>query len=72
MKKSKWIWIGLAAILLVAILTLSNPQIRTNIFVRLYHQQIEEGLRMNAGVPADDVTLFGYDAVNKPMSGGLS
>ena len=64
MKKSKWIWIGLAAILLVAILTLSNPQIRTNIFVRLYHQQIEEGLRMNAGVPADDVTLFGYDAVN--------
>ena len=64
MKKRKWIWIGLTEILIVTILTVSNPQIRTNIFVRLYHEQIEEGLRMHAGVPADDVTIFGYDAVN--------
>ena len=64
MKKSKWIWIVLTAILIIAILAVSNPQIRTNIFVRLYHEQIEEGLRMNAGVPADDAVLFGYESVN--------
>ena len=64
MKKRKWIWIVLAAVLIVAVLTISNPQIRTNIFVRLYHEQIEEGLRINAGVPADDAVLFGYKYVN--------
>ena len=64
MKKRKWIWLGLAVILIVSILTVSNPQIRTNIFVRLYHEQIEKGLRMSAGVPADDVVLFGYQSVN--------
>ena len=60
MKKRKWIWIGLAVILVVSVLLLGNPQIRTNLFVWLYHDDIEEGLRMNAGVPADDVVLFGY------------
>ena len=45
MKKWKWIWIGLAVILVVSVLLLSNPQIRTNLFVRLYHDDIEEGLR---------------------------
>ena len=64
MKKRKWMWIGLAAILIIAILAVSTPQIRTNIFVRLYHEQIEEGLRINAGVPAGDVVLFGYESVN--------
>ena len=64
MKKRKWIWIGMAAILILAILAVSNPQIRTNLFVRLYHEKIEEGLRMNAGVPADDAVLFGYESVN--------
>ena len=42
----------------------SNPQIRTNLFVRIYHEQIEEGLKMHAGVPADDAVLFGYKYVN--------
>ena len=32
--------------------------------VRLYHDDIEEGLRINAGVPADDAVLFGYKYVN--------
>ena len=64
MKKRKWIWIVMAAILAVALLAVCNPQIRTNLFVRLYHEQIEEGLRMNAGVPTDDVVLFGYKYVN--------
>ena len=64
MKKRKWIWIVLAGILIASVLIISNPQIRTNLFVRLYHDDIEEGLRMNAGVPADDVVLFGYKYVN--------
>ena len=64
MKKRKWIWIGLAVILVVSVLLLSNPQVRTNLFVRLYHDDIEEGLRINAGVPADDAVLFGYKYVN--------
>lgn len=64
MKIRKWIWIGLAVILISGVLLVSNPQIRTNLFVRLYHDDIEEGLRMNAGVPADDVVLFGYKYVN--------
>lgn len=64
MKNRKWIWIVLAVILVAGVLIISNPQIRTNLFVRLYHDDIEEGLRMNAGVPADDVVLFGYQYVN--------
>ena len=64
MKKRKWIWIGLAVILVASVLLLSNPRIRTNLFIRLYHDDIEEGLRINAGVPADDAVLFGYKYVN--------
>ena len=64
MRKRKWIWIGLAVILIAGTLMISNPQIRTKLFVRLYHDDIEEGLRINAGVPADDVVLFGYKYVN--------
>ena len=64
MKKRKWIWIGLAVILIASVLLLSNPHIRTNLFVRIYHEQIEEGLKMHAGVPADDAVLFGYKYVN--------
>ena len=64
MKKRKWILIGLAVILIAGALMISNPQLRTNLFVRLYHNDIEEGLRINAGVPADDAVLFGYKYVN--------
>lgn len=64
MKKRKWLWIGLAVILIAGVLLIHNPQIRTNLFVRLYNEKIEEGLRVNAGVPADDAVLFGYKYVN--------
>ena len=64
MKKCIWIWIGLAVILLGSVLFMGNPRIRTNLFVYLYHEQIEEGLKMHAGVPADDAVLFGYEYVN--------
>ena len=50
MKKRKWLWIGLIVIVVACMLVMTNPQIRTNLFVRLYHEQIEEGLKMNAGV----------------------
>lgn len=64
MKKWKWIWIGFVVLLVVSVLLMGNPQVRTNLFVRLYHDSIEEGLRRNAGVPADDAVLFGYKYVN--------
>ena len=60
----RWIWIMLAVILIVGVLLINNPQIRTNLFVRIYHEKIEEGLRLNSGVPADDAVLFGYKYVN--------
>ena len=55
---------AVTAYLIAGVLMISNPQIHTNLFVRLYHADIEEGLRINAGVPADDVVLFGYKYVN--------
>lgn len=64
MKKRKWIWIGLAVILIAGVLLISNPRVRTNLFVRLYHEQIEDGLKMHGGVPAADAVLFGYETVN--------
>lgn len=52
-------------ILLAALLvTTWNPKIRTNLFVRLYHEDIEESLTLGMGVPADDAVLFGYKYVN--------
>lgn len=63
MMKRKWIWIVLV-VLIAGILIFHNPRVRTELFVRFYHQQIEEGLRQNAGVPADDAVLFGYESVN--------
>jgi len=64
MKKKKRILIVALILVVAAIGILSNPKVRTNLFVRLYHEQIEEGLRVNAGVPADDVVIFGYESVN--------
>lgn len=63
MNKRKWIWIVLV-IIVATVIVVNNPKVRTNLFVHLYHQQIEEGLRINAGVPADDAVLFGYKSVN--------
>ena len=62
MKKRKWIF--LIPVIIAVIFVLSNPRIKTDLFVRLYHQQIEEGLKLEAGVPADDAVLFGYRSVN--------
>ena len=50
--------------LIVVLVNTSVPQVQVNLFVHLYHEQIEEGLRINAGVPDDDAVLFGYKYVN--------
>lgn len=63
MRKKKRI-IVILILVIVAIGILNNPKMRTNLFVHLYHEQIEEGLRVNAGVPADDAVIFGYECVN--------
>ena len=64
MNRKKWILIVLAVILVAGLVVTRNPRIRTYLFVMLYHEQIEEGLKAQAGVPADDAVLFGYQYVN--------
>lgn len=64
MKKHKWLWIILAVLLVAGVALANTPRIRVDLFVRLYHEQIEDGLRQGAGVPADDAVLFGYKYVN--------
>ena len=64
MKKRKWVWCILTTLLIAALVMINVPQVRVNLFLQIYHEQIEEGLRLNAGVPADDAVLFGYKYVN--------
>ena len=40
------------------------PQLRVRLFTYLYHEQIEEGIANNEGVPGDDVVIGGYKYVN--------
>lgn len=63
-KKRILIVIAIIAITVVTIAVLSMPKIRTNLFVQLYHETIEESLSNSMGVPADDAVLFGYKYVN--------
>lgn len=64
MKKRKRTVLCLIALLIAAWFVLARPMSRTHLFVYLYHEQIETGLELNAGVPADDAVLFGYKYVN--------
>ncbi len=64
MKKRKWILLILVAIVIVAVVLVNSPIFRGNLFVKLYHEDVEEGLRMHAGVPGDDVVFLGYRSVN--------
>ena len=68
MKKKKTIKIvvaSLVCILIVSSICISTvPKLRTNLFVHLYHELIEDGLTVGNGVPADDAVLLGYDMVN--------
>lgn len=65
MKKSRKISLLAICILLAAIFSVySLPKLRAAVFVKLYHEQIEEALSHGHGVPAEDAVIFGYDAVN--------
>lgn len=65
MKKSRKIFLLAICILLAAIFSVySFPKQRAAVFVKLYHEQIEEALSHGHGVPAEDAVIFGYDAVN--------
>lgn len=66
MMKSKKRLLGIVlGILLVAVLiTISIPKVRTTLFVKLYHDDIEQSLTQGMSVPADDAVLFGYKYVN--------
>lgn len=65
MKKKRFLLvISIMTIIVVAIAVLSTPKIRTNLFVQLYHETIEESLSNGMGVPADDAVLFGYKYMN--------
>ena len=56
------------AVVLIFVLVITAlfliPQLRVRMFVTLYHEQIEEGLKINEGVPADDAVIGGYYYVN--------
>lgn len=59
----KFLTVTLIFVLVISALFLI-PQLRVRMFVTLYHEQIEEGLRINGGVPADDAVIGGYYYVN--------
>ncbi len=63
MKKHKWLWFAVA-VMVIAVCLVINPKFRAELFVSLYHQEVEEGLRMQEGVPGDDVVFLGYKSVN--------
>ena len=64
MKKRKVIFSIVAVILILVICCYAIPQLRVNLFIRCYHELIEENLNANNGVPADDALYFGYKYVN--------
>lgn len=56
--------IVLGIFLAAVLITTSIPKVRTTLFVKLYHDDIEQSLIQGMGVPADDAVLFGYKYVN--------
>jgi len=66
MKKRIKISIGifLSVLLLLIISIYAIPKLRITLFVNMYHELIEENLKANNGVPADDAVFLGYKSVN--------
>ncbi len=58
--------ISIFSVFLVAVLVCSFfvPQIRVRLFAYGYHEQIEENIYENQGVPASDAVIGGYKYVN--------
>ncbi len=65
MKKVKTIIPLLIFCLITALLcSFYVPQIRVRLFAHGYHEQIEENIAENQGVPASDAVIGGYKYVN--------
>ena len=64
----KRIKISIGIFLSVLILSMSSiyaiPKLRVTLFVNMYHELIEENLKANNGVPADEAVVLGYKYVN--------
>ncbi len=56
--------IAVCTLLLTVMGIYSVPKLRAAFFVNLYYELIEENLRVNNGVPADDAVFLGYKSVN--------
>ncbi len=63
-KKLKWILVVVAAVIVLSAVLLNSPQFRTKLFVGLYADDVEHGLSIGAGVPADDAVFLGYKSIN--------
>lgn len=65
MKKAKIIISVLVFALITAMLcAFYVPQLRVRLFAYTYHEQIEEGIAENQGVPGDNAVIGGYKYVN--------
>jgi len=64
MKKSKIISAVILGLVAALVCLFCVPQIRVRLFAYAYHEQIEEGIAENEGVPGDDVVIGGYKYVN--------
>ena len=66
MKKRIKISFGIfLSVLILSMLSLyAIPKFRITLFVNMYHELIEENLKINNGVPADEAVFLGYKYVN--------
>lgn len=66
MKKRRKTGIAIASGMLIVVLVsmYAVPKLRVSLFVKLYAGLIEENLKANNGVPADDAVFLGYKSVN--------
>ena len=64
MKKKSWLWFALVVLILLVGLSAQSPRLRTELFVRLHHEILEENAASGLKIPASDALLFGCKAVN--------
>ncbi len=65
MKKSKIILSLILCLVIVGCGLFYIPQLRVRLFAYTYHEQVEEGIAENSGVPASDAVIGGYKYVNR-------
>lgn len=64
MKKGKIILVSFLSFIVILGCIFYVPQFRVRLFVLVYHEQIEEGIAQNEGVPASDAVIGGYKYVD--------